>query len=256
MMFPAVLLLLQSSLDRAQSLLRDGNVTEARQAVESVLREEPESIPALTLQGRLAMAQNDFDSARTAFQKAAGLAPRSGSAQFLLGFFYYVDNDFVRAKPVLETARKLVPADPRTALFLALTFEGLAESESAARMFEETLRLEARSNRRTVEAHVAYARMLFANGRLDDAQVQVSSALALDRSAPEALYEQARLQFERGQYADCIANAQRALARPGDGVTERQIHFLLSRAYGKTGDQERAGEHRKRFEAIPPRLIR
>jgi tetratricopeptide (TPR) repeat protein len=229
MMLVVALLLLQSNLDEAH---------------------------ALTVQGRRAMAENNFELARSLFERAAALAPKSASAQFLLGFFYYVDNDFVRARPALQAARKLAPEDARTALFLALTEEGLAEPDRAEAMFQEALRLEAHAKRHNVETHIAYARMLFASGRLAEAQSQVTAALALDPAAREGLYEQARLDFEAGRYKNCIANAERALDRDSDGVTARQIHFLLSRAYARTGDVARSRLHRERFEAIPPRLIR
>jgi tetratricopeptide (TPR) repeat protein len=176
--------------------------------------------------------------------------------QFLLGFFHYVDNDFVQALPVLQRARKLAPADPRTALFLALTYEGLAQPAAAEELFKETLRLEAKARRPSVESFVAYARMLFAQGRLEDAGMQTAAALRIDPNSREALYEQARLDFERGQFQECVQLAEKALAGAGEGVTARQIHFLLSRAYGRLGNAEQAAEHRRQFEAIPPRLIR
>src|SRR4051812_35699482 len=143
------ILFLQASLDRAQTLLREGKVSESRIALDAALKETPDSVPALMLQGRLAMAENNFDLARKSFTRAASLAPQSSSAQFLLGFFHYVDNDFTQAKPVLERARKLAPTDSRTALFLALTYEGLAQPQLAEDLFNEALR------RPSVEAHVA-----------------------------------------------------------------------------------------------------
>ncbi len=246
----ALLLFLQSDLERAQSLLREGKTTEAQQAVDAALVSQPNSVPALTLQGRVAMAQNNFDQARKSFTRAAELAPQSANAQFLLGFFHYVDNDFVKAQPVLELARKLAPADARTALFLALTYEGLAQPARAEELFKESLR------KPTIETYVAYARMLFSNGRLDEAQTQVAKALALDRSSREALYERARISFERNMFTECVSDGERALRAVGDGVTDRQIHYLLSRAYGRLGDSRRAVSHKEQFEAIPPRLIR
>lgn len=240
------LLLLQSDVDRAQSLLREGKLREAQAALE----DSPASLPVLLLRGRIAMALDDFDSARKSFQKAAGLAPESANAHFMLGFFHYVDNDFTQAKPALERARRLAPKDARTALFLALTYEGLAQPAAAEDLFKEALR------KPTVESHVAYARMLFSSGRFDEAQTQVTRALTIDANSREALYEQARLHFERGKMTECIAHAERALTQSGEGVTPRQIHFLLSRAYSRSGNAALAAEHRRKFEAIPPRLIR
>lgn len=252
----AALLLLQTDLQHAQSLLRDGKVAEAQVAIEAVLKESPRSVDALTVQGRVAMAQSNFDLARTSFQHAAELAPRSAGVQFLLGFFHYVDNDFVQAQPVLERARKLDPSNARTALFLALTYEGLARPAEAESLFKETLRLEQSAKQPGSEAQVAYARMLFSQGRFDEAKTQVAAALQKEPNSREALYEHARIDFEQGRFADCILRAEQALPASGEGVTDRQIHFLLSRAYGRVGDAARAGEHRRQFEAIPPRLIR
>lgn len=251
-----ILLLFESLLERAQSLLKSGKVEEAQAAIEAAVKESPRSVPALTLQGRVAMARNDLDLARRSFQQAAALAPENAGVQFLLGFFHYVDNDFVEALPVLQRARKLAPSDARAALFLALTFEGLAQPSQAEELFKETLRLEAKAQRQNAESFVAYSRMLFAQGRFDEAQTQVSAALAAQPNNGEALYQQARLSFERGRFPECIGHALQALQAGGDGVTPRQIHFLLSRAYGRSGNAEKAAEHRRLFEAIPPRLIR
>ncbi len=86
--------------------------------------------------------------------------------------------------------------------------------------------------------------------------MQVGKALAVDPKSREAHYEQARLHFERAKFEECIAEAESALSQHGAGVNERSIHFLLSRAYARAGNGERAAFHRRRFEAIPPRLVR
>lgn len=215
-----------------------------------------QSADDLMLQGRRAMLQNDSDGACRAFQKAVELAPESSKPHFLLGFFYYVENDFVQARPSLERARQLAPKDAQAALFLALTYEGLALPVLAERMFQETIRLETTARKPNAETHTAYARFLFADGRMADAQAQVSRAMEISPNAREPHYEQARLHFERGDFTKCIAEAEQALTLQGDGVSPRQIHFLLSRAYSRSGDAERAAIHRKLFEAIPPRLVR
>ena len=69
-----ILLFLQADLERAQTLLRQGKITEAQRAIESVLKDTPDSVPALTLQGRIAMAESNFDLARKSFTRAASLA--------------------------------------------------------------------------------------------------------------------------------------------------------------------------------------
>ena len=251
-----VALLAQSTLERAETLLREQKVDAARAAVTEALAERPDSVPALLLRGRIAMADSDFDTARLVLTKAASLAPDSASAQFFLGFFHYVDNDFVQARPVLERARKLNPRDPQAALFLALTYEGLALPDLAAPVFLDAIKLQDAARRPSAGTRIAYARMLHTQGRLDDAQVHIVKALSIDPRSREAHYEQARIHFARERYEDAIAEALQALELPGDGTSERSIHFLLSQAHTRAGNKDRAAHHRRQFEAIPPRLIR
>lgn len=252
----AVWLLLQSALERAEVLLRDQKVDAARVAVTEALAKQPDLVPALLLRGRIAMAESDFDTARSSLTKAASLAPDSASAQFLLGFFHYVDNDFVQARPVLERARKLNPRDAQAALFLALTYDGLALPDLAAPVFLDAIKLEDAARRPSAGTRIAYARMLHAQGRLEEAQVQVSKALSIAPRSREAQYEQARLHFARERHQEAIAAALKALELPGDGTSDRSIHFLLSQAYSRDGNKDRAAHHRRQFESIPPRLIR
>ncbi|MGH9668048.1 MAG: tetratricopeptide repeat protein, partial [Bryobacteraceae bacterium] len=103
-MIGAVLVLLasSSSLDdyaRANALFEHQKFSEAAEALDRAIKENPDYVPAWTLRGKLAMVFNRFDMARAAFLRAASLQPGSAYAQFMLGFFYYFDNDFIRAVP-------------------------------------------------------------------------------------------------------------------------------------------------------------
>lgn len=221
-----------------------------------LLLQSPESAEMLTRQGRQAMARNDSEAARTAFTRAVQVAPKSAQAQFLLGFFHYVENDFLQARPALERAQELAPEDPRTTLFLALTLDGLALPREAESVFEQTLRLEAKQRKPNAETHVAYARMLFSEGRFDEAEKQVSQALVVNPNSREAHYEQARIHLERGRPLHAVKDATLALDLPAEGTTDRQLHFLLSRAHAQAGHVEQAAMHRKAFEAIPAGVVR
>lgn len=254
------LLLLAPAADVAQhvrkgnELLRAQRLEEAKREIDEALKENPRYVPALTLQGRLAMATGDNAGARSAFSRAAELAPESSAAQFLLGFFYYVENDFTRARAPLEKARKL--GDVRAPLFLALTLEGLALAAEAAPVYLEAVRIEEKSRTPAVEARVAYARFLFILGKREEAQAVIARALAANPRSREAHYEQARLHAEASDPAACVAQALEALSLPGEGVSDRQIHFLLARAYGLLGNSERAAYHKQRMEALPAGVVR
>lgn len=253
-------LLLLAPADAAQhvrkgnELLREQRLEEAKREIDEALKENPRYIPALTLKGRLAMAAGDNAGARNAFSRAAELAPDSAGAQFLLGFFFYIENDFTRARAPLEKARKL--GDARAPLFLALTLDGLALPAEAAPVYQEAVRIEERSKGLAVEVRVAYARFLFVLGKRDEAQAVIARALTANPRSREAHYEQARLHAEASDPAACVTEALAALNLPGEGVSDRQIHFLLARAYGLLGNSERAVYHKQRMEALPAGVVR
>lgn len=250
------LLFAPQDLSAVQALLSKGDIAGAQAALDPVLTANPSSVPALLLQGRLAMAAGNTDRAGTAFTRATELAPRSANAWFLLGFCHYTENDFTRALPALESASRLDGNDARTMLFLALTHEGLANTEQALHWYQRAVAREIATGRRNIETLTAFARFLFTLGRFGESRARVEEALKLDPRSREAHYELARVLAETGHPAEAARSAERAAGLPGAGVTDRQIHHLLARVYTKLGQAEKAAQHRRAMEAIPPRLVR
>ena len=245
--------LFQSPLQRAEAFLRDRNTFPQHAKL------SPRHSPRLRTPypPSCSVAASPSPKATSAppapcSTKAASLAPDKHAPQFLLGFFYYVDNDFLRARPVLERARHLAPRDPQTALFLAMTYDGLALPDLSRPAFEQTLTL-----KDSAEARIAFARTLTSRASIRMPKFATSLASPpTSADSRDAHYEQARLHFIENRFAESITEAERALQLKGDGTSERSIHFLLSLAYDRSGDKSRAAEHRRAFEAIPPRLIR
>lgn len=240
-----------SDLASVQQLLRQQRPAEAWTALEPMLRQEPANLDALLLAGRIQLALDQPQQARTYLTRAAKLAPRSPAAHFLLGFCLYLDNDFTPALTALLTARQLRPNDGPTLLYLALTHEGLADIESALKLYPEAIR-----HNPSPEAPLAFARLLFTLQRFPDAHTQIKEALRRDPRYREAYYERARLHLEAAHFAEAVADAEQALSLPGLPQTERQLHFLLARAYQKLRNEPKARFHRQAFERIPPRLVR
>jgi tetratricopeptide (TPR) repeat protein len=205
---------------------------------------DPADLNALLLLGRARMTAQRYPEARHLFEQAA-------KARFMLGFCAYVDNDFRLALEPLNTARKLNPKDAPTALYLALTHQGLAEPAFAKPHFEAALELSS-----DPEIRLAYARALLEQGQLNAAKPLIEAALKLAPQSRDAHYEMARLKLESGSPGPAAAEAELALQLLSSGITDRQVHFLLAKAYAKLGDTVKSANHRKAFEAIPPRLIR
>lgn len=238
-------------LTAAQQLLRSQKPLEAASALGPLLAREPDNIEALLLAGRIELALDSPAQAKPYLERAVKLSPKLATAQFLLGLCLYIDNDFKPALAALEAAVALKPNDGSTLLYLALTFEGLAQTNDALRVYPAAI-----ARNPGAEAPLAFARFLFTLSRFDQAQAQVNESLRRDAKSREAHYEQARLHFEAGRYPQCAAAAELALTLPGSTATERPLHFLLARAYVKLDDNALAARHREAFERIPPRLVR
>jgi Tfp pilus assembly protein PilF len=246
----------QQQYERANDLFGRQQFSEAAKALDLAIKEDPSFVPAWTLRGKIAMAFDRFDFARAAFERAVHLDPKSANAQFMLGFFYYVDNDFSRALAPLERAFQLDPNDPRALLYLALSQEGLAHSDLAAPLYLKTIKLETKLGRPSAETHTAYGRLLFTLGRDEESAQQVALVLQLNPESRDGNYEAGRLAFEKGDFGKAADAGEKALRQPGAGTLDRQIHFLLTRAYSKLGNVTLAELHRRAFESSPPTLRR
>jgi tetratricopeptide (TPR) repeat protein len=255
-----VLLLLASSAieqyNRANALFQQRKFAEAGESIDRALEADPRFVPALTLRGKLAMALGRKTVARESFEKAAALAPDAAYAQFMLGFFYYVENDFRKSAPALERASRLDPADPRAVLYLALSQEGLAQPELAISLYRKAIELEARADKPDPETYTAYGRLLFTLGRFEESARQVERVLELDPQSRDGHYERARLMLETGKFAKAAEEGEKALRSPEPGATERQIHFVLARAYAQLGRQDLYELHRRKLEESPASLRR
>ena len=106
------------------------------------LKEDPTSVPAWTLRGKMAMAFNRFDIATSAFRKAVRLDPIGSECPIHAGLFLLCGQRFRKAVPVLETALRLNPDDARSLFYLAMSNEGLARPEPALTLYEKTIALE------------------------------------------------------------------------------------------------------------------
>jgi len=241
---------------KAAALFQQRQYEQALAALDEALKLNPRLVPALTLKSRLAMAVNRFDIAKASLLQAVEVEPGSAYNHFLLGFCYYVDNDFKNALPPLERSRQLKPDDARTHFYLALTLEALARADDAVASYEQSLKLEKNGGAILADTLVAYARLLFTLGRFGESETLIDRALAAAPDSRDAQYEKGRLLFERRAYAEAITHGKKALELPGAGATERQIHFLLARAYAKSGQKELAEIHLAKFRDAPPSMRR
>jgi tetratricopeptide (TPR) repeat protein len=246
----------QLAYARANALFVEKKFEESLVALNQALAANPEFVPALTLRAKLAMAMDRLEPAGRDLKRAVELEPGSAYNQFMLGFYYYLENDFKRALEPLERARRLDPSSSRTHFYLALTHEGLANADLAIQMYERALSLAGSSGKADTDILIAYARLLFTLGQYSKSMALVDQALVLEPDSRDAHYERGRLQFQAGKFDQAVQEGEKALQLTSVGTTDRQIHFLLARAYARTGNRERAAAHLAKFQASAATLRR
>ena len=234
---------------KATELFAKHDLQGADAALDESLQVDPQYVPALVLKARLAMIAGRMDVARRALAAAIAADPKQSGPRFLLGFCLYLDNDFQGARDALARADQ---DDARVSLYIALSEEGMNHTYAATLYYERSLKLDPVN----AEARVAYSRLLRRQGKLDRAEALIDEALKPAPDAREVLYEKGQCRFERGAYAQAVEFGERALAAPGPAPTERQIRFLLVRAYLKAGNRDAAAKHRAIFESLPMPLVR
>jgi tetratricopeptide (TPR) repeat protein len=232
-----------AAYQRANALLVANKLPECQAALDEALRLDPKLVPALTLQAKMALLRDQFELARRSLEAALAADPASWYAQFLYGLQYYLGNEMRLAVGPLEKARQLNPSDPRAAVYLGLTYESVGRTAEALALYAEARRLEEAAGQPHADTLLIGARLLLLTDRLDECESWVRAALKLEPRSRDAHFELARLLLRKGDARAAAREGETALGLPGAEVTDRQVHYLLIRAYRDSGQDAEAARH-------------
>ncbi len=241
-----------AAYQKANTLFVAQKFPECLQALDEALRLDPKLVPALTLKAKVAMAQNSFDVARQALERALAADPASGYAHFLYGLQFYLQNEMQSALGPFERARRLNPRDPRPVLYLGYTQESLGRPEPAVALYQEAIRIERASGRPQVETLLVCERLLLLLDRSAEARRLIEEALGIEPNSRDAHFEMARLLLKSGNPVQAAREGETALGLPAGVAADRQIHYLLIRAYRASGQESRAAEHAEELRSLDP----
>jgi tetratricopeptide (TPR) repeat protein len=236
--------------ERANALLVANKLPESQAALNEALRLDPKLVPALTLQAKLAVLNNQFELARRSLEQAIAADPKSWYAQFLYGLQYYLGNEMQLAAGPLERARQLNPRDPRAAVYLGLTYESVGRTAEALALYTEARRLEEASGQPHADTLLIGARLLLLMDRLDDCESWVRAALKLEPRSRDVHFEFARLLLRKGDARGAVKEGETALGLAGADVTDRQVRYLLIRAYRENGQEAEASRHAEALRSL------
>jgi Tfp pilus assembly protein PilF len=202
----------EPSIELGMLELRNGGLPRARALAERALAQAPDSVDALVLAARVAVASNDAMNAEPYLTHAIAVSPASFDSRAMLAHIYAARGDFDRARITLEQAAAEQPdsAAPRTALGIVLE----------------------------------------AAGHPDAAQVRYEQALTLDPGDPVASNNLARLYVvDAAKVSSALELARNAAARlPGDA----DVHDTLGWVAFKAGHLTMAASELERAVALNP----
>ncbi len=170
-------------MDSAGSLMRRGQLQQARPLVEKIIQTYPDISKAHIYMGKILLAEKNHSDAEAALRKAFKLDPQSVEAMVQLGVSLLWQNKHAEAIDFFNQAIEKSPDLAEAYYNLALSHSSLGQIEPAKTAFAHTLRL----NPGIAEAYVGLATMFIQNKELSNALKTVRKGLEVAPNHPQLL---------------------------------------------------------------------
>ncbi|HMU54222.1 MAG TPA: tetratricopeptide repeat protein [Nitrospira sp.] len=271
---------LEAKVKLAEMDLEEGRQAEAERGVSEALKENPRSAEALTLSGKIALANHNGKDAVQAFRTVLHDQPEQAGVQFLLGQAYLLTKEPSLARESFERAVALYPGqvDARRSLAVLESQSG-RHREARARLddllkqrpddvaaLEMLISLDLLTGNldeagRTLERlrgaagasysfHMAEGRYFQAQGKLDEAAAAYGRATTLAPNDVDALLAVIKLDIARGRVAQAQKRLETILAA---NPTHRFGHGLLGEVLTLAGQYGLADEQFREATRIHPK---
>lgn len=159
----------QNLLHTAMMAAEDNRVTEAREALETVLKTDPKSSTALRQIGELELNASNYSKAADYLTRARQFWPDDATVALNQGKALEKTGNLPGAREALEASLKQLPAQLPARILLGGVYLGLKDAKAAEDQFEAALLLQPNS----VEAQLGIARAQIQTGNFSDALRQL-----------------------------------------------------------------------------------
>ena len=130
-----------SDTERAEALLREGKLTEAKQALTAELQRRPGAVRQLILLTRILLIEDEFDEAKTQIQHALKLAPTNPEALALYGHSLFREGSFVLAETQYQKSLRLDTKQAGAHLGLGRIHLTRQQPEQSVKSFQQAIHL-------------------------------------------------------------------------------------------------------------------
>ena len=186
-----------------------GDTAKAEKLVEQVLAENPRDNDALVMQGRLAMQSKEYDAAVASFRSVLRDQPDSVPALHLLAEAQMRKGDMELAGDSLRRAVEVEPLNAEARVKFARYLISRKELARALEQIDAVLKNDASNP----DALAAKSELLAAKGDLDAVKVELAKLKEAAPENPEASLRLARVHMAEGDTAAAIAEIDAILAR-------------------------------------------
>ena len=130
-----------SDTERAEALLQEGKLTEAKQALTAELQRRPGAVRQLILLTRILLIEDEFDEAKTQIQHALKLAPTNPEALALYGHSLFREGSFVLAETQYQKSLRLDTKQAGAHLGLGRIHLTRQQPEQSVKSFQQAIHL-------------------------------------------------------------------------------------------------------------------
>ncbi|MGD9175638.1 MAG: tetratricopeptide repeat protein [Desulfobacterales bacterium] len=176
-------------LELATAYLNLHRHTEAQQLLETLLKNQPQTLPAYQLLCEIFWERNEFDRARALLNQVPDELTESVAVYLLKGETLFRGGNQTDAKGFYQTFLKQYGWDERIALALARTHEALNELANARNLYREMM-AQCHSCRARIDPYIKerYADLCYDSGMLGGDILELYLALAQEVPAKAADY--------------------------------------------------------------------
>lgn len=224
-------LLTEATVGHARSLFNLNQPFDALLEMETFLKSNPDSVPALNLYATLtSIVLQDNKQAITILERCARLAPNDPEIWQHLGNLYLVKQQTAEALECFKQATRLAPQDPLFLANLAYAY-GLRNEISAANdEFAKALQLNKSASVPNPLVLLLYAKFLAEQNHWAEAIPAYSEMLQQDAHSSEAYYGRAIAYEKMRYYVHAEADALSSLEERGNRKDAYQLLLRVARA--------------------------
>jgi tetratricopeptide (TPR) repeat protein len=211
--------------------LSHSRASAAEQAFGAALKLDPQSLQALIGNGELFYLAGRYSEALARFEAAVRADADSVVAKVGAAKTWMMMERLKEAKDLLKKLSEAKPKDPLVAYWLGRAEEAIGNKKDAEASYASAIRVGG-SRPEVVDASVALARVLSAEGRDDEAAQRLVEAI--ERFPDSAELDRARgdVALKSGRYVEAKANFEQALQKQDNLGTK----FLLGTTLRRMGD--------------------